>query len=150
MFFEDELGFRPSRWLRNEQLDMFLDDNCITVQPLEELIVRQTGLHLSMIRLIAAAVLTVPLGFLHRVVPSALGALPCVSSGCQTCMCTCAQLCAFAVVSGTRHGAMRLTNRWWLYRSCRAAPRMTSCMLRNRCAPAAIFCCLRSCHARAL
>ena len=81
MFFEDELGFKPARWLRNEQLDAMLDDNCIAVQPIEELIVRQTGLHLSMIRLIVAAILAVPLGFLHRIVPSAMGALPAFHQG---------------------------------------------------------------------
>jgi hypothetical protein len=74
MIFEDELGIKPAHWLRNPQLDNFLDDNCVAVLPWEELAVRQTGLHLSMIRLIVAAIATVPLGFLHRLVPTAYGA----------------------------------------------------------------------------
>jgi hypothetical protein len=74
MLFEDELGIRSSNWLRNAQVDAFLDDNVIEVQWWEEIIVRQSGLHLSMIRLVVAAILTVPLGFVHRVVPSTYGA----------------------------------------------------------------------------
>ena len=74
MFFEDELGIKPSLWLRDEQIDTFLDENIIQPQPWEELIVRQSGLHLSMIRLIAAAILTIPVGLLHRYTPTAWGA----------------------------------------------------------------------------
>lgn len=74
MFFEDELGIKPALWLRDEQIDTFLDDNVILPQAWEELIVRQTGLHLSMIRLITAAIMTIPVGFLHRQTPTAWGA----------------------------------------------------------------------------
>jgi lysophospholipid acyltransferase len=73
MFFEDELGIKPSEWLRYQPLDDFLGVNKFQVQGWEEVAVRSLGLHISVIRLIVAAVLTIPCGVLHRMVPTATG-----------------------------------------------------------------------------
>ena len=74
MFFEQELGIKPAAWLQNPEFDVFLDDNCFKLQLWEEMAVRALGLHMTVIRLMAAALLCIPLGVLHRFVPSTTGA----------------------------------------------------------------------------
>jgi lysophospholipid acyltransferase len=73
MFFEDEIGIKPSAWLRYQPLDDFLAVNTFRVQRWEETAVQSLGLHISIIRLIVASVMTLPLGLLHRMVPTATG-----------------------------------------------------------------------------
>lgn len=72
MFFEQELGIRPEEYLRNHELDAFLEGNLFPIQAWEVLAARQ-GVHLSAIRVIVAALLAIPVGLLQRRVPSVAG-----------------------------------------------------------------------------
>jgi hypothetical protein len=86
MIFEDELGIRSSELFRNPVLDVFLGANCAQVQAWEEFLVRQLGFHVSTLRLVVSALLTVPVGVLHRFVPTSTGTTDHVgsSSECAT------------------------------------------------------------------
>jgi hypothetical protein len=73
MIFEDELGIRPSEWLRYEPLDAFLGRNAIPILPVESKIIEVTGLHWTMLRLVLASLMSILAGILHRFFPTATG-----------------------------------------------------------------------------
>lgn len=124
MFFEQQLGIKPAAWLQNPELDVFLEDNCIPLQLWEEMAVRALGLHMTMIRLIVAAVLCIPVGVLHRFVPSATGAppflchaqkvsriatrAPCANHNISRDRITSRRLCRAPAGTGPRRGRHRL------------------------------------------
>jgi hypothetical protein len=74
MIFEAELGIKPSDWLKYAPLDDFLADNRIPMLPFEEAALSISGLHISLLRLIFASLISILAGILHRFVPTATGA----------------------------------------------------------------------------
>lgn len=76
MIFEKQLGIYPADWLRYEPLDRFLSYNAVPSLAFEEAIADTAGLHVSMLRLIIATVLSILAGLVHRSVPSVTGKPP--------------------------------------------------------------------------
>eukprot|EP00892_Ulva_mutabilis_P010068 jgi/Ulvmu1/7433/UM036_0094.1 len=73
MIFEKQLGIFPADWLRYEPLDQFLSINAVPVLAIEESVAQRSGLHVSLLRLIIATILSILAGTVHRYVPSVAG-----------------------------------------------------------------------------
>lgn len=73
MYFEDQLGIRPSEWFRWEPLDRFLAHNAIPIQDWEIRASSSADMHVTMFRMILSFLCSVLIGFVHRYVPTATG-----------------------------------------------------------------------------
>jgi hypothetical protein len=83
MYFEEYHGFRPGSYLHHPRVDTFLATNLIEPQSWEVSAVLSSGLRLSMIRIMLAAVLSIFVGLLHRFVPTYTGGPRVVSYAMQ-------------------------------------------------------------------